>query len=89
MNVGVIVFLLSSDGYVFLIRRAKNLRLFPGLWALPGRYIICFFVWLFSWLVGCLLALFVCLFVSILIQTMKNILKEQSGKLKKCFGYTL
>ena len=37
MSIGVTTFLLSKDGYVLLIRRAKHLRLFPGLWVLPGK----------------------------------------------------
>lgn len=38
LNVGATVFLRSKDDHVLLIRRSKNLRLFPGLWVLPGGH---------------------------------------------------
>ena len=39
VDVGAAVVLESCDGSILLTRRARHLRIFPGLWVPPGKYL--------------------------------------------------
>ena len=37
IDIGAVTLVESADGKVLLIRRAANLRTFPGIWVPPGK----------------------------------------------------